>query len=429
MENTKYLITGATGATGSEAVAALLEAGQDVRALVHREDERAERLRDQGAEVVIGDLLDFHTVQKALQGTQRAYFCFPIAPGLVQATAQFAQAAKEAGVDAIVNMSQKIAREDASSHAAFQHWLAERVFDWSAIPATHLRPTFFAEWFLYFSPMIRQGKVFAPYGSGRHAPIAAEDQGRVIASILQDPKPHAGQIYSLYGSVEYTFLEMIALAGTVLGKQVEYQQVPFEMMRDAFLAGRTGSTRNDAISGYAESNPTNGDGEPVIFQHLREAVTDHNNGLFSGTNDVVERLTGRAPMTVEEFISKHSEAFTHFEAAQSKLGACSFPSIVRPSLHLPLRQKRRSRHDQCQGGSYPRQRGDRQYCRHGSTAPPDSRDAFFQLPISRLGSRTPRHGRDGIRSENGEGHSSQGRDNALKPELAMQSTSRREGIS
>ena len=43
------------------------------------------------------------------------------APGIIQATAYFAQAAKEAGVEAIVNMSQIIAREDANSRSARDH--------------------------------------------------------------------------------------------------------------------------------------------------------------------------------------------------------------------------------------------------------------------------------------------------------------------
>jgi hypothetical protein len=61
----------------------------------------------------------------------RAYFVYPIRPGLVQATAQFAQSAKEAGVEAIVNMPQVSARADATSHCARDHWLGERIFDWS----------------------------------------------------------------------------------------------------------------------------------------------------------------------------------------------------------------------------------------------------------------------------------------------------------
>ena len=128
MSDTRFLITGATGATGSAAAALLLDRGERVRAFVHREDDRSEALRKRGAEVVVGDLLDFDAVREALNGVNRAYFVYPIRPGLVQATAQFAQSALEAGVEGIVNMSQISARGDAKSHSAREHWLAEQVF-------------------------------------------------------------------------------------------------------------------------------------------------------------------------------------------------------------------------------------------------------------------------------------------------------------
>ena len=155
MAETTFLTTGATGATGGAATELLLDKKRRVRVLAHREDDRSGRLEELGAEVVYGDLLNFDAMRAALNGAQRAYFCYPIRPGIVQATAQFAQAA--AGVEFIVNMSQKSAREDAKSDAARQHWLAERVFDWSGVPTAHIRPTYFAEWLLYLAPMIRQG--------------------------------------------------------------------------------------------------------------------------------------------------------------------------------------------------------------------------------------------------------------------------------
>ena len=155
MSETRFLITGATGATGGATATQLLQKGRNVRALVHREDERSEDLRKRGAEVFVGDLLDFDGVRQALRGVNRAYFVYPIRPGLVQATTQFAQSAIESDVEAIVNMSQASARSDAKSHAARDHWLAERVFDWSGLNVTHIRPTYFAEWLLYLVPMIR----------------------------------------------------------------------------------------------------------------------------------------------------------------------------------------------------------------------------------------------------------------------------------
>src|SRR5271155_5723471 len=146
MTQAKFLITGATGATGGYTLRRLLEKKEDVRILAHRADDRSKQLQELGAEVVLGDFLDFDSIRAALKGTQRAYFCYPISPGIVQATAQFAQAAKEAGVEVIVNMSQRSARNDAKSVAARQHWLSERVFDWSGVSTVHVRPGFFAEW-------------------------------------------------------------------------------------------------------------------------------------------------------------------------------------------------------------------------------------------------------------------------------------------
>src|SRR5499425_2624772 len=153
MTQAKFLITGATGATGGNTARQLLEKEHAVRVLAHRPDGRSEQLQKLGAEVVFGDFLDFDSVRAALNGVQRAYFCYPINPGIVQATAQFAQAAKEAGVEVIINMSQKSARSDATSNAARQHWLSERVFDWSGVPSVHVRPGFFAEWLLYLAPL------------------------------------------------------------------------------------------------------------------------------------------------------------------------------------------------------------------------------------------------------------------------------------
>ena len=289
MATVKVLVTGATGDTGGYAINELLARGHRVRALAHKPDERSKRLQDRGVEVVYGDLLDFGQVR----GVNRAYFVYPIRPGILQAAAYFAQAAREAGVDGVVNMSQKSAREDAKSHAATDHWLAERVFDWSGVPTAHIRPTYFAEWLLYLAPLIRAGRLHVPFGTGKHAPIAAEDQGRVIAGILGDPAPHAGKVYPLYGPVEVTYQQTAEVLSRVLGKPVEYKQVESGEFRRNMEAGpRRAAAGND-----------------FLFQHLREVVVDHQNGIFAGTNDLVEKLGGRPPMTLEAFIEKNRAAF------------------------------------------------------------------------------------------------------------------------
>jgi NAD(P)H dehydrogenase (quinone) len=140
---------------------------------------------------VRGDLLNFEAVRAALEGTQGAYFVYPIMPGILQATAYFAQAAKEVSIATVVNMSQISARREAKSHAAQDHWISEQT-NWSGVPVTHLRPTLFAEWALYWTDLIKTGTLRLPFGTGKHAPIAAEDQARVITKILLAPDEHKG---------------------------------------------------------------------------------------------------------------------------------------------------------------------------------------------------------------------------------------------
>jgi uncharacterized protein YbjT (DUF2867 family) len=286
-----YLITGATGDTGRHTALSLLERGLGVRAFVHSLDERADALRQAGADIVLGDLLDIDSVKTALDGVAGAYFVYPIRPGLLDATAYFAQAAREAGTPVIVNMSQISARRDAASDAARNHWIGERILDWSGVPAVHVRPTYFAQWLLY--PHLRagirdEGTIKLPFGTGRHAPIAAEDQGRTIAAILADPAAHIGKTHVLTGPVEMDEYGIAAAVSEVLGKPVRYQPISIHDYRERLAA-----------SGLW----------PYLIQHLVEVAIDCSNGIFEGTDQVIEQLTGTAPMTVQAFVAKHRAAF------------------------------------------------------------------------------------------------------------------------
>jgi uncharacterized protein YbjT (DUF2867 family) len=286
MSSKRFLITGATGATGGKTLELLLERGYQVRAFVHKRDEQSIQLEKRGVEVMVGDLLDFTTIRPALEDVSGAYFVYPIAPGLIEATAFFAQAAREARVPAIVNMSQISARREAKSHAAFNHWMAERVFDWSGLAVTHLRPTFFAERFLFAAQQIKDGLVQWPF-EGKHAPIAAEDQARLIATILEQPSAHAGRIYQLFGPREYTYAEAFEKISQILGHQIKYERISYEAYHEQLLKIRS----------------------PFFAQHLVEVAKDHEAGVFSGTDEAIENITGQPPMGLEEFIKKHRKAF------------------------------------------------------------------------------------------------------------------------
>src|SRR5262249_32063189 len=71
------LVTGAAGrvgAIGRTVTQLLLKEGKAVRAMVRNEDERAQGLRDMGAEVVVGDLLDLDSMHRVIAGCETMYF-------------------------------------------------------------------------------------------------------------------------------------------------------------------------------------------------------------------------------------------------------------------------------------------------------------------------------------------------------------------
>src|SRR5215813_2578512 len=139
----RIVVTGATGKTGSVVVMELLKAGSPVRALVHREDGRSARLKAQGAEIAFVDMSDAERVADALKDVQRAYYCPPIDPYMIQGAVAFAVAAREARLEYIVGMTQWLASPSHWSLVTRQHWLADPLF--SILPAvapTILTPRF-----------------------------------------------------------------------------------------------------------------------------------------------------------------------------------------------------------------------------------------------------------------------------------------------
>jgi hypothetical protein len=63
------------------------------------------------------------------------------------------------------------------------------------------------------------------------------------------------------------------------------------------------------LYGEFEQAPDRRPGDSFAMQHLREVAIDHQNGVFAGTNDLVETIGGRPATTLEAFIDKHRAAF------------------------------------------------------------------------------------------------------------------------
>src|SRR6201988_4918123 len=188
----KILVTGATGKTGSVAVTELLKAGYPIRALVHREDGRSARLKAQGAEIAVADMSDVERVANALKDVQRAYYCPPTDPYMIQGAAAFTVAAKEARLEQIVGMTQWLASPSHPSLMTRQHWLVDRLFSMTpGVAHTIVRPGIFADAYLAtIGSAVHIGIFPCMSGNSRNAPPSNEDIARVAVAALMDPARH-----------------------------------------------------------------------------------------------------------------------------------------------------------------------------------------------------------------------------------------------
>ena len=290
---------GRIGGVGGAVVKALRGRGLPVRALVRRNDKRADALRASGAEVVVADLTRATDVLHALAGCKRMYFGMSVSAPYLEATVATAAAARERGdLEVLVNMSQMTVSQmsltettDSPQHR--QHWLAEQALNWSGLPVVHVRPTvflqnpFFLDWAA--QSIRRDGTIRLPFGSGRTSPIDTRDVAEVIASILASPAGHVGKVYELTGPKSQDLHGLAAEYAEALGRPVSYVDVPLERWRDEEL-------RKFGLPEH-------------LFGHLLTMAKLHAAGRYDRLTHDVEALLGRPATSARDFVARHAGFF------------------------------------------------------------------------------------------------------------------------
>jgi NAD(P)H dehydrogenase (quinone) len=296
------LVTGAAGRVGGVGrtiVELIRRRGFPVRALVHRDDERADALRAIGAEVVVGDLTRGADVERAMAGCRRLYFGLSVSAVYLEATVIAAAVARERrDIEAFVNISQMTVSQmtmtsmtDSPQHR--QHWLAEQVLNWTGLPVVHVRPTVFLENPLFLNlaarSIARDDTIRLPFGMGRTSPIAADDVAEVIATILTNPAVHVGKIYELTGPKSQDMKGVAADFSAALGRSITYVDVPLEEWRDSEL-------RNLKLPEHA-------------FEHILTMARLHAANRYDRLTHDVEAITGRPATSIGDFVARRAAMF------------------------------------------------------------------------------------------------------------------------
>jgi uncharacterized protein YbjT (DUF2867 family) len=297
-----YLITGAAGAAGGVSrivVDLLLKQGEQVRGMVHRDDVRAERLRELGADVVVGDLTRPEDVVAAMHGVTRMFFNMSVSLDHLQATAVVCAAALDrGGLEVVVNMSQMTVSQmtltsTEESRQQRLHWLSEQIMNWSGVPVVHVRPTVFIDnplFTLLDRRSVRDRGVLAlPFGTGRTSPIAASDVARVVATVLRDPADRIGQVYELTGPQVLDIDGLAEQYSRALKRPVRAEDMPYDdWLRECLRP-----------SGLPDH----------VQQHIATMARLHRENRYERATHDVERITGEPPQTVEQYIASHPDLF------------------------------------------------------------------------------------------------------------------------
>ncbi len=294
------LVTGAAGrvgAIGRTVTELLLQQGKAVRAMVRTEDERAQALRNMGAEVVVGDLLDLDSMHRVIAGCETMYFGMSVSADYLATTVNVAAVAKHHGVKAFINMSQLTLSEMSITEttASPQHklqWLAEQALNWSGLSVVHVRPTVFLEGFfrMFTADSVRESnQLRLPFGEGKTSPISADDVARVVATLLVNPQPHIGKIYQLTGPQSENMNFYAQEYSKALGRTITYQDIPVEPWRKALLE------RGMLVH---------------LVNHLATMADLHRAGRYDRMSNDVLTLTGQGPISLQDFVRKNAATFT-----------------------------------------------------------------------------------------------------------------------
>ncbi|MEG3437553.1 SDR family oxidoreductase [Pannus brasiliensis CCIBt3594] len=235
----KILIVGATGTLGRQIARHALDKGHQVRCLV-RGQRKAAFLKEWGAELVGGTLLDKSTIASALEGvdavidasTARATDSLSIKQVDWQGKVNLIQAAKTAGVDRFIFFSILNAEQYPDVPLMEIKSCTERFLAESGLNYTILRPSGFMQGIIgqYAIPILDNQAVWI---TGESTPIAymdTQDIAKFAVRALEVPET-GRQTYPVVGPKAWKAEEIIELCESLSGKEAKIWRLPIGLLR------------------------------------------------------------------------------------------------------------------------------------------------------------------------------------------------------
>jgi uncharacterized protein YbjT (DUF2867 family) len=281
------LVTGGTGAIGSELLRLLSEAGIPARALV-RNPNKAQKLP--GITWVVGDLARPETLASAFNGAQKLFLLTHYYEDMVELQHNAIVAARAAGVTHIVKVSAFAATDHSKAPIGQWHYQIEKELQESGIGWTMLQPHhFMTNLVAQAEYVIKEGAIYSPSGDGKIPYVDPRDVAAVAFVTLTQPG-HLGKTYVVTGSEAISYRQASEIIGNVIGKKLRFVDESPEEARARRIR----------------------EGVPpaVIESILAIGAYQRAGGKTVTITDTIAALTGRPPRTVAEYIQENASVFT-----------------------------------------------------------------------------------------------------------------------
>ena len=278
-------VTGASGKLGGATIRFLLESkvAPNTIAAVMRDPATGADLAGRGVQVRRGDYTDPKLLQDAFTGIDRLLFISTSVVGEERMLhhRNVVNAARAAHVGHIFYTSAIKPAPDAVFAAAPGHFHTETLIRESGIPYTIFRNNLYLDLVpLMFGEALQTGTLAHNGGNGRVGFVARTDIAEALAAALTSGE-HANREYAITALIPYSLSDVAGALGKVSGKRVSYTPLASDEFRKAL---------------EAKGLPA-----PIVAMSvgLGDAIRA---GEFDAGSKDLERLLGRAPVTLETFL-------------------------------------------------------------------------------------------------------------------------------
>lgn len=286
MTNKIIAITGASGMVGSEVVKLLSLKGEQVIAL-SRHPEKGVKLP--GVEWRKADLTNRTEMVDALNGVDTLFLLTGNISDMVYAQKNGIRAARQAGVRKLVKLSALGASEHSLSIIGLWHYLVEQALESSGLEWVILRPHAFMQNFLDQKESIKNGKLFSAAEDGKVPFIDIRNIAEVAAKVITSDNWNKQKLV-LTGPDSLSFDDLAKIFSDELGYQVKHiRESEDETWQHLRKEGKA---------------PWIIAGQMALYNYWKLG------GVTSKTTDEVEKITGKKPYSIVEFIQQHKNKFT-----------------------------------------------------------------------------------------------------------------------